>query len=196
MAIANALNSEEYRKIYEFFLIEMPPLIIKFQDLKMKVFDKFDAKLDNFRKTGDMTDRPTFDIQKAYKKASTKQSQLMKTYAANYNKLLTHACTEKSSDISTFFIAGQDIIKCCLPFKIYSKQIIANMCTLIMQYSTTNETSQILIFNSLYRLIAYYICCDDEKDDSKIKLMFELAVKKMYIEFTKECKNGGGGHSI
>jgi len=87
----------------------------------MKVFDKFDKNLDTYRKTGNIEDRPSFDIQKAYKKASTKQSQLMKTYAANYNKLLTHATTEKSSDISTFFISGQDVIKCCLPFKIYSK---------------------------------------------------------------------------
>lgn len=120
----------------------------------------------------------------------------MKTYASNYNKLLVHATKEKSSDISTFFIAGQDIIKCCLPFKTYSKQIIASMCTLIMQYSTTSETSQILIFNSLYRMIAYYVCCDDDSDNSKVKLMFEIAVKKMYIEFTKECSTGGGGHSV
>jgi len=26
--------------------------------------------------------------------------------------------------------------------------------------------------------------------------MFELAIKKMYIEFTKESKNGGGGHAV
>ena len=74
MAIINALNSEEYRKIYEFFLTELPPLIIKFQDLKIKVFDKFDKSLDAYRKSGLNEDRPKFDIKKAYQKASTKQS--------------------------------------------------------------------------------------------------------------------------
>jgi len=38
----------------------------------MKVFDKFDKNLDTYRKTGNIEDRPSFDIQKAYKKASTK----------------------------------------------------------------------------------------------------------------------------
>lgn len=45
-----------------------------------------------------------------------------------------------------------------------------------------------LIFNALYHMIGYLQAADDNS-------FFEKCVKKMYMEFTKESKTGGGGHS-
>ena len=41
--LATALNSEEYRKLHDFFLTEMPKMIVK--DLDQKPFEKFTSKL-------------------------------------------------------------------------------------------------------------------------------------------------------
>ena len=50
-----------------------------------------------------------------------------------------------------------------------------------------------LIFNSLSHLVAY-ITCSTTAEEEKIKknTFFETCVKKMYMEFTKESKIGGG----
>lgn len=65
----------------------------------------------------------------------------MKTYAANYNILLkgqindimasgakkSGKADEGSNQFTQFFIAGTDVVKCCLPFKIYSRKLANNM---------------------------------------------------------------------
>lgn len=58
-----------------------------------------------------------------------------------------------------------------------------------MQYSKVDQTSQVLIFNALFHMVSYL----QKPDDSTF---FENAVKKMYMEFTKESKVGGGGHNV
>ena len=66
---------------------------------------------------------------------------LMKTYAANYNIMLkaqikdvieTGAKKGVKTDLGSgqftqFFISGIDVVKCCLPFKIYSRKLANNM---------------------------------------------------------------------
>lgn len=58
-----------------------------------------------------------------------------------------------------------------------------------MQYSKIDSTSQILIFNALYHLVLYLTTPADHS-------FFDNSIKKMYLEFTKESKQGGGGHSV
>ena len=130
---------------------------------------------------------------------------LLKTFAANYNKLLKQSIensqqvvnqpqkdkdsTAENTFFQSFFIAGKSITKCCLPFKIYSRKLSNNMASLCMQYSKIDTTSQLLIFDALHHMIRYMTSSTDHT-------FFENAIKKMYLEFTKESKVGGGGHRI
>ena len=59
-----------------------------------------------------------------------------------------------------------------------------------MQYSKIDATSQVLIFNSLFHMIKYLTKPGEDHT------FFENSIKKMYIEFTKESKLGGGGHNV
>lgn len=61
------------------------------------------------------------------------------------------------------------------------------MSKLCMQYSKIDSTSQILIFDALHHMIRYLTSSADHT-------FFDNSIKKMYIEFTKESKIGGGGH--
>ena len=125
---------------------------------------------------------------------NTKQSMLMKTFAANYNKLLkqTISQSEKAKDntfLMQFFINGKQVVQCCIPFRIYSRKLSNNLAQLCMQYSRIDPTSQMLIFNALFHMIKYLTKPDDST-------FFQNAIKKMYLEFTKESKIGGGGHAV
>lgn len=55
-----------------------------------------------------------------------------------------------------------------------------------------------LAFNSLYKLVSCLLFASKEADleNSKTAIIFEMAVKKMYLEFTRESKSGGGGHQV
>ena len=60
------------------------------------------------------------------------------------------------------------------------------MSTLCMKYSQIDMDTQMLIFSSLYNIIAYLNSTEDHT-------FFEKCIKKMYMEFAKESKIGGGG---
>lgn len=84
---------------------------------------------------------------------------LLKTFAANYNKLLQQSIDNASGAhlsnqqkkkgaaeiqntyFQSFFIAGKSIVKCCLPFKIYARKLSNGMSALCMQYSKIDSTS-------------------------------------------------------
>jgi len=79
-------------------------------------------------------------LQKIYANLTTKQEMLMKTYAANYNIMLKAQIKDVmetgakkgtndtgSGQFTPFFISGVDVVKCCLPFKIYSRKLANNM---------------------------------------------------------------------
>jgi len=113
---------------------------------------------------------------------------LMKTYAANYNRLLKQFMEEHSSDFQLFFVAATDVTMLCLPFKIYARKLVNNFSKIIMLYSKIDPTSQILICTALKQMISA-----THKDDPTF---FQNCIKKMYMEFTKESKAGGGGHGV
>lgn len=112
--LATALNQEEYRKLHNFFLSEMPKIIVK--DLDQKPFEQFTAKLGDYRDGKAGTDknkkRPYLNMMKVYNKLSTKSSHLMKGFATNYLKLLKQAMGEGGSNLnmSTFFIQGEHVV--------------------------------------------------------------------------------------
>ena len=78
------------------------------------------------------------------------------------------------------------MVLCCLPFKVYSKKLATGLSSVLMRYSKAEATSQVLVFNTLFHLVKYL-----DKPE-----FFEMTVKKMYVEFAKESKSGGGGHSV
>jgi len=86
-------------------------------------------------------------------------------------------------------VAGEDVVRCMLPFKIFSRKISNMMATLCMQYSKVDEISQMLCFNALSKMTKYLTTADDQS-------FFENSLKKMYLEFTRESKVGGGGHGV
>jgi len=71
-AFSQALNTTEYRLIFEFFLAELPKLVLK--------VCKLDPEEDFLRKH--------FSLKQYYAGTTPKTEMLMKTYSSNYNKLL------------------------------------------------------------------------------------------------------------
>ena len=170
-SLMQALNTSEYKMIFDFFVSEVAGLIIK------------SCGVDTEKYEGGGT------LKEIYSHLTTKQTMLMKTFAANYNKLLKQSVDSQSTDpliYSSFCQDGKSVVYCCLPFKIYSKKLATGLATILMRYSKADSTSQILVFDTLFHLIKYL-----GKPE-----FFDLTVKKMYVEFAKESKSGGGGHSI
>jgi hypothetical protein len=73
-----------------------------------------------------------------------------------------------------------------LPFPTYVKKL-ANVCARItVMYSRVEANSLILAFNTLRSLIIW----------SQQKPLFDSVMKKMYNEFARESKIGGGGFLV
>ena len=128
-------------------------------------------------------------MKKAFANISTKHQMLLKSYSANYNRLLMQALEQQtisSQFMSIMFGKGADVAKCCIPFKVYSKKL-ANSCAKVsVAYSKLEEPVILLGFNTLRSLITW------SQDDQ----LFEATLKRMYNEFARECKSGGGGFAV
>ena len=75
------------------------------------------------------------------------------------------------------------MVQCVLPFSTYVKKL-ANVCAKItVMYSRIDGNSIILAFSTLRSLIHW----------SQQKPLFDIVMKKMYNEFARESKIGGGG---
>ena len=94
----------------------MPKIVM--HDLDQKAFEKFGEKIKKLRESKDRLwgeKKPFFDLDKVYSGMSTKQSHLMKGFAANYLKLLKQSITENSGtgsvlNLSTFFMQGEYVV--------------------------------------------------------------------------------------
>jgi hypothetical protein len=77
------------------------------------------------------------DLKALYGHLSSKQQLLLKTFSANYNKLLMQTLEEGSSSafIQEFLVNGAQVAQCCLPFTIYRKKLAANCARISMKYS-------------------------------------------------------------
>jgi len=111
----------------------------------------------------------------------------LKSFSANYTRLVSDALSEQNlSHIEHFFVNGVDIVRCILPQKTYAKKL-GNVCARIAAtYSRVEKNGIILAFNCLKHLVTW----------STISSMFETVMKKMYNEFTRESKIGGGAMQV
>jgi hypothetical protein len=177
-----AFNTAEYKKVFDFFVTDIPDLLLKLVGIDVRKFTQIDEVLGSKKKNV-----AKLSMKSVYGHINAKQSMLLKTYAANFNKLLKQSIEEKT--FQNFFISGPSVVKVCLPFKIYSRKLANNMSKLVMQYSRIDASNQMLIFNALFHMMGYLQATDDHS-------YFDKCIKKMYMEFTKESKAGGGGHSV
>ena len=85
-----------------------------------------------------------------------------------------------------FFLAGPDVVKCILPYKTYIKKLGFACCKLSVMYSKLESNAIILAFYTLRQILQL----------SSDSTMFEAMMKKMYNEFAKESKVGGGAFQV
>ena len=84
------LGSEEYRSLFTFFTTELPKLALEMCGVKaFPSVEKLFKKQQYHEKKAS-----SFDVKSEYGKVPQKQQILLKTYAANYNRLLNQALNE------------------------------------------------------------------------------------------------------
>lgn len=123
-------------------------------------------------------------MKKVYGQVSGKMSMLLKSFGANYTRLLGEALAEENMTyIGHFFVNGADVARCLLPEKTYVKKMATACARLSVTYSRIDKDAILLAFNALKHLVVWF--------DSPA--LFETVMKKMYNEFARESKIGGGG---
>lgn len=146
--LAKGLNSAQYKKIFDFFLDELPGLALKVVNINAdKAFKEIDDALSLKNKKTNIKQK--LSIKKIYGSLNQKGQLLLKTYAANFNKLLKQSIEDAqsskgdqdSSQFSRFFISSLNVVKVCLPFKIYARKLVNNMSRLVMQYSKVSQNT-------------------------------------------------------
>ena len=112
--VGAALGSAEYLRLLEFYTSELPEILLKLAEIK-----EFSRKA---------------DINKIFKNVSNKHQMLLKSYSANFTRILMEALTESNlQHIAMFFTKAEEVAKCVLPFKVYSKKlgiICARVCAM------------------------------------------------------------------
>ena len=73
-----------------------------------------------------------------------------------------------------------------MPYKTYVKKLATICAKITVTYSKIEKSAIILAFNALKHCIIWY----------GSKSLFETVMKKMYNEFTRESKLGGGGINV
>ena len=132
--IAAVLSSEQYKKLLEFFTQELPTIILKSCSVSLKV-----PKTSGTSK-GDKNQK-TYDLKKSYGHLSTKQQMLLRTYSANYTRLLGQTLDEESSSsyIAEFLVNSTEVAQCCMPFGLYKKKLAGSCARIVAQYSKMQE---------------------------------------------------------
>jgi hypothetical protein len=80
----------------------------------------------------------------------------LKTYAANFNKLLAQSLDEESNFVQEFLVSGVAVAQCCLPYGLYRKKLAANCAKICASYSNMEEGSQVLALQSVRALLILY----------------------------------------
>ena len=91
-----------------------------------------------------------------------------------------------SNMLAVLFSNGSDVTRCCLPFKVYAKKLANNSAKVTVLYSQVEQNAIILAFNTLRSLIMW-------AQDAKL---YEDTLKRMYNEFYRASKVGGGSYEI
>ena len=100
----------------------------------------------------------THDLKKIYGHLSSKQQLLLKTFAANYNKLLAQTLEEgaDSGFVQEFLVSGVAVAQCCIPYGLYRKKLAANCAKVCSSYSHMSESAQILAFQVIRALLIFF----------------------------------------
>lgn len=86
----------------------------------------------------------------AYKDLSSKMGILLKSFSANYTRILSDALAENNlTYLSHFFSNGPDVVRCILPFKTYVKKLGNLTARITAMYSRVDKESIVLGFNTL-----------------------------------------------
>jgi hypothetical protein len=134
-------------------------------------------------------------LKKIYGHLSSKQQLLLKTFAANFNKLLSQTLSEgaDSSFVSEFLVSGTAVAQCCLPYGLYRKKLAGNCAKICAQYSKMSESAQMLSLQIVRALLMWFMQQPGDKKDSTL---FEFTIKRFYNDFTLESRSGGGGFQV
>jgi nucleolar complex protein 2 len=85
-----------------------------------------------------------------------------------------------------FFQSPSELVLCVLPFKVYAKKLAIVCARATAMYSRVDKTALLTAFATLRQLV----------HASNDKALFETVMKKLYNEFTRESKIGGGGYLV
>jgi len=102
-----------------------------------------------------------FSLKSAFPGINKKNQNLLKSYASNFNRLLTHySAVDPGQDahsemLSLLLESGADSVKCCLPFKVYTKKLANNCAKVAVLYSQVNSKAIILAFNTVRSLVLW-----------------------------------------
>lgn len=88
--------------------------------------------------------------------------------------------------LAVLFSNGSDVTRCCLPFKVYTKKLANSCAKVAVLYSQVKQNAIILTFNTLRSLIMW----------SNDPALYETTLKRMYNEFFRASKVGGGSYDI
>lgn len=77
----------------------------------------------------------------------------MRSFAATFLNLvkakmdtLQQNYDEKSNSLADFFTKSEDIVKVCLPFKLYARKLANFTSILVMRYASVDGSTQLLAF--------------------------------------------------
>lgn len=179
---AKALStSEEYVKLLKFFGSEMPVLILKLVDTSL-IDPKQPVKKDSI----------------PMNKVSKKMKNLLKAFSSLYTSLLAQALDEDKSSgafLALFFGDGAAVARCILTHHVYHKKLALSLAGLVMDYSNSlDKPSMVLAFITLKNLFPRKR--NQNEDSAAVQTLFEATVKRMYNEFARVSKFGGGAYNI
>ena len=161
---SQSLAPEEYQRLVQFFATELPKLALKV--CQVKDFPNVDKMIQQSKFKGvKIGSGSQFSLKSAFPGINKKNQNMLKSYASNFNRLLAHYSSsepgqEVNNDMITVMLsasagAGAEAVKCCLPFKVYTKKLANNCAKVAVHYSQCDGKSIILAFNTLRSLVMW-----------------------------------------
>ena len=85
LVITRGMRTSEYSAIFDFFTMELPPLVVKVTKINGKQFKAID---DLLQTTKSKENLPSLESKAAFSHLNSKSQLLIKTYLSNFLKLL------------------------------------------------------------------------------------------------------------
>ena len=187
---SQSLQPEEYLRLVQFFAKDLPKIALKL--CQVKEFPNVDKLTQQAKFKNVKLGSGNFNLKSAYPGLGKKHQNLLKSIAANFNRLLSYYLTVddgqgiQSDMLAVLFGNGGDMTRCCLPFKVYTKKLANSCAKITVLYSQVQQDAIILAFNALRSLIMW----------SQDATLYEATLKRMYNEFYRASKQGGGSYNI